>query len=106
MSIPGRTRKGGERMSNYLAIATATATLRTLLQNAVTPNVPGVSVNTTRPHAEGNDNPPTDITIYPSLMTPSNTFSTHQRSARDPAHFIAHPTTPAICFSTPYKTVH
>src|SRR5260370_41957893 len=64
MSTPGRTRKGGERMSNYLAIATTTATLRTLLQNAVTPNVPGVSANTTRPHAEVNDNPPTEITTY------------------------------------------
>ena len=61
-------------MSNYLAIATATATLRTLLQNAVTPNVPGVSVNTTRPHAEVNDNPPTEITIYLFQVTPNAAF--------------------------------
>src|SRR5260370_8840584 len=74
MSNAGRTRKGGERMSNYLAIATATATLRSLLQNAVPPNVPGVSVNTTRPHAEVNDNPPTEITIYLFQVTPNAAF--------------------------------
>jgi hypothetical protein len=61
-------------MSNYLAIATATATLRTILQNAVTPNIPGVSVNTTRPHAEVNDNPPTEITIYLFQVTPNAAF--------------------------------
>ncbi len=61
-------------MSNYLAIATATATLRTILHDAIAADMQGVEVNTTRPHAEVNNNPPAEVTIYLFQVTPNAAF--------------------------------
>jgi hypothetical protein len=43
-------------MSNYLAIATVTATLRDILQSAASTVVPGATVTTQRPEKAGNGN--------------------------------------------------
>ncbi|HEX2516120.1 MAG TPA: DUF4255 domain-containing protein [Chloroflexota bacterium] len=51
-------------MSNYLAIATVTATLSHLLQSAAGSDVPGATVTTTRPDGAAGDSPAPAINLY------------------------------------------
>ncbi len=51
-------------MSNYLAIATVTATLQRMLQAAVQLDVPGASVTTTRPDASSGNMPEVGVNVY------------------------------------------
>ena len=51
-------------MSNYLAVATVTATLSHLLQSAAGSDVPGATVTTTRPDGAAGDTPAPAINLY------------------------------------------
>lgn len=61
-------------MSNYLAIATATETLRTLLSDTAGQDVPGVQVKTTRPDLLVSKDQPTEINIYLYQVTPNAAY--------------------------------
>ena len=61
-------------MSNFLAIATATATLRTLLHDAVSVDVPGANVTTTRPDLLVSKDQPTEVNIYLYQVTPNAAY--------------------------------
>lgn len=61
-------------MSNYLAIATATETLRNLLNDTAGQDVPGVQVKTTRPDLLVSKDQPTEINIYLYQITPNAAY--------------------------------
>jgi hypothetical protein len=52
------------KMSNYLAIATVTATLQRTLQQAIQRDVDGARVTTARPDGSGSGTPETGINLY------------------------------------------
>lgn len=56
-------------MSNFLAIATATATLKRMLQNTIA--VPGATVTTDRPGSPQNGTPGPGINLYLYQVTPN-----------------------------------
>jgi hypothetical protein len=58
-------------MSNYLAIATVTATLQRLLQSAIQLDLPGAKVTTVRPEGSGGKTPEVGVNIYLYQATPS-----------------------------------
>lgn len=58
-------------MSNHLAIATVTATLRRLLQSVVDKDVPGAKVTTVRPDANSSNVPATGVNIFLYQVTPN-----------------------------------
>jgi hypothetical protein len=58
-------------MSNHLAIATVTATLRDLLFGAVSVDVPGADVTMVRPDGGGSGVPKTGVNIFLYQVTPS-----------------------------------
>lgn len=58
-------------MSNHLAIATVTATLRDLLFSAVSADVPGADVTMVRPDGAGSGVPTTGVNIFLYQVTPS-----------------------------------
>ncbi len=58
-------------MSNYLAIATATATLRRFLQGVVADDVSGATVTTVRPDAAGSGLPETGVNLFLYQVTPN-----------------------------------
>ena len=58
-------------MSNFLAIATVTATLRQLLQAAVGMDVPGALVTTARPDTLDNGTPTTAVNVYLYEIAPN-----------------------------------
>ncbi len=51
-------------MSNFLAIATVTATLSQLIQDTVEVDVPGAGVSTVRPDIAGNNNSQANVNIF------------------------------------------
>lgn len=57
-------------MSNYLAVATVTAALSDLLQSAINPDVPGVSVTMLRPDGNGGM-PKTGVNVFLYQVTPN-----------------------------------
>ena len=59
-------------MSNYLAIATVTATLRKLLQSTVQVDIEGARITTVRPDMIGRGTPETGVNIYLYQVTPIN----------------------------------
>src|SRR6266568_6005486 len=61
-------------MSNYLAVATATETLRTLLSDIAGQDVPCVQVKTTRPDLLVSKDQPTEINIYLYQVTPNAAY--------------------------------
>jgi hypothetical protein len=75
-------------MSNYLAVATVTATLQRILQAAVQNDVEGARVTTVRPTDIGNGTPETGINLflYQVITNPAlnNMDSTPQRSRGNP----------------------
>src|SRR5215208_4057638 len=58
-------------MSNYLAVATVTATLRRVLTTAVGPDVSGATVTTLRPDDSSNGTPGTGVNVYLYQVTPN-----------------------------------
>jgi hypothetical protein len=58
-------------VSNHLAIATVTATLRELLKSAVTADVAGADVSMVRPDGAATGTPPTGVNIFLYQVTPS-----------------------------------
>jgi hypothetical protein len=58
-------------MSNFLAIATVTATLSQALQAAVGADVPGATVTTVRPDSAGGGIPTTGVNLYLYQVTPN-----------------------------------
>ncbi|MCY7274616.1 MAG: DUF4255 domain-containing protein [Phormidesmis sp. CAN_BIN44] len=58
-------------MSNYLAIATATATLRHLVQSAIQMDVAGARVTTVRPDTSGSGTPDVGVNIFLYQAIPS-----------------------------------
>ncbi len=61
-------------MSNYLAIATVTATLQRILQAAVQEDVYGARVTTARPNTLDGGAPETGVNIYLYLVTPNEAY--------------------------------
>ncbi len=58
-------------MSNFLAIATATSTLRQILQDAASQDVSGAQVKTVQPNAPASDLPKLGINVYLYQVTPN-----------------------------------
>lgn len=58
-------------MSNYLAIATVTATLSQLIQSAIGPDVPGATVSMVRPDGNGTNMPDIGVNLYLYQVTPN-----------------------------------
>ncbi|BAY09379.1 DUF4255 domain-containing protein [Calothrix sp. NIES-2098] len=58
-------------MSNFLAIATVTATLSQLLQSSVGVDVPGATVTTLRPDGLGSGTPAPKVNLYLYQVTPN-----------------------------------
>lgn len=71
-------------MSNYLAIATATATLTRLLQASVGKDVPGAEVRSGRPDSAGNATPPTRVNLYLYQVAPNAALRNSDLPARSP----------------------
>jgi hypothetical protein len=59
-------------MSNYLAIATVTATLQKILQSVVQEDVEGSRITTIRPDGLGRGTPETGVNLYLYQVTPVN----------------------------------
>src|SRR5215216_5475616 len=59
-------------MSNFLSIATVTATLSQLIQAAIGTDVPGATVSTIRPDGNGGNNiPDIGVNLYLYQVTPN-----------------------------------
>lgn len=80
-------------MSNFLAIATATATLRGILQDAVVgADVDGGSVAMGRPDGVGNDTPEIKVNLYLYQVTPNAAWrNTDLPTRRDDGQFVQRP---------------
>lgn len=61
-------------MSNFLAIATVTATLQAVLQGAIGADVAGATVTTVRPDGSDNGLPPRGVNIYLYQVTPNSAW--------------------------------
>jgi hypothetical protein len=61
-------------MSNFLAIATATATLRQVLDDAVKVDVNGAEVKTVRPNAPTNELPSPGVNVFLYQITPNTAW--------------------------------
>ena len=62
-------------MSNYLAIATVTATLQRILQGALDSDLPGAQAATTRPDGTGANGPPTrGVNLFLYQVTPNHAW--------------------------------
>ncbi|MEG5129434.1 DUF4255 domain-containing protein, partial [Microcoleus sp. ARI1-B5] len=78
-------------MSNYLAIATVTATLARLLQSAIQLDVPGAKVTTVRPEANGGKTPEVGVNIYLYQATPNPAWRNYDlRNRRPKGELIKH----------------
>jgi len=63
-------------MSNFLAVATVTAALTQMLQQAIATDIPGATVSTLGPHNNGNGAaPPPALNVYLHQVTPNTAFS-------------------------------
>jgi hypothetical protein len=58
-------------MSNFLAIAAATATLRQIIEDAIKPDVSGSDVTTLRPNSPANELPSPGANLYLFQVTPN-----------------------------------
>jgi hypothetical protein len=72
-------------MSNFLAIATVTATLRRVLQASLDVDVPGAAVGTVRPDGDGGSAPPMGVNIYLFQVTPNAAWRNADLPTRDSA---------------------
>lgn len=71
-------------MSNYLAIATVTATLQRLLQVAIQVDLPGAKVTTVRPEASGGKTPEVGVNIYLYQAIPNQAWQNYDLRSRRP----------------------
>ena len=71
-------------MSNYLAIATVTATLQRLLQSAIQLDLPGAKVTTVRPEASGGKTPEVGVNIYLYQAIPNPAWHNYDLRSRRP----------------------
>jgi len=71
-------------MSNFLAIATVTASLRKTLQGAVGADVPGATVTTARPDSPENGTPGARVNIYLFQVTPNAAWRNADLPTRRP----------------------
>jgi hypothetical protein len=70
-------------VSNHLAIATVTATLRRLLQAAIDNDVAGATVTTVRPDGSGNSTPTKGVNIFLYHVTPNPSWRNADLPTRD-----------------------
>src|SRR5215217_2098566 len=70
-------------MSNYLAIATVTATLRRNLQAAIDVDVPGSTVGTGRPDGTDNGVPNNGVNLFLYQVTPNLSWRNADLPTRD-----------------------
>jgi hypothetical protein len=70
-------------MSNFLAIATVTATLRQVLTGSVGVDVPGASVTTARPNGTGAGTPTTGVNVFLYQVTPNGSWRNEDLPTRD-----------------------
>jgi Pvc16 N-terminal domain len=78
-------------MSNYLAIATVTATLQRLLQVAIQLDIPGAKVTTVRPEATGGKTPEVGVNIYLYQVTPNPAWRNYDlRNRRPKGELVKH----------------
>ncbi len=61
-------------MSNHLALATVTATLRYMLQDRIQQAVPGAQVRTVRPDVIAKEQQARGVNLYLYQVTPNATF--------------------------------
>lgn len=79
-------------MSNFLAIATVTATLQQTLQAAVGTVVSGATVTTLRPESSGNGAPEAHVNLYLYQVTPNAAWRNADLPMRSPAgHLVDRP---------------
>jgi len=79
-------------MSNYLAVATVTATLSRALTTAVAADVPGATVTTLRPDDSTNGTPATGVNIYLYQVAPNAAWrNTDLPTRRDDGGLIRRP---------------
>jgi hypothetical protein len=71
-------------MSNYLAIATVTATLKRILQIAIQQDVPGATVTTVRPDSNGSNIPEVGINIFMYQAIPNHAWRNADLRTRRP----------------------
>jgi Pvc16 N-terminal domain len=69
-------------MSNFLAIATVTATLSRQLQNVIGTDVPGATVTNLRPDGSGGGTPAPRVNLYLYQVTPNATWRGHDLPTR------------------------
>jgi len=78
-------------MSNYLAIATVTATLQRLLQSAIQLDLPGAKVTTVRPEASGGKTPEVGVNIYLYQAIPNPAWRNYDlRNRRPKGELVKH----------------
>lgn len=71
-------------MSNYLAIATVTATLQRILQAAIQQDIPGARVTTAKPDAAGSGTPEVGVNIYMYQASPNPAWKNADLRTRRP----------------------
>ena len=78
-------------MSNYLAIATITATLARLLQSSIQLDMPGAKVTTMRPEATGGKIPEVGMNVYLYQVIPNPAWRNYDlRNRRPKGELIKH----------------
>lgn len=71
-------------MSNYLAIATVTATLQRIVQAAIQVDIPGAIVTTVRPETSGSKIPEVGVNIFLYQANPNPAWRNHDLRNRRP----------------------
>ena len=71
-------------MSNHLAIATVSATLSQLLQDAVGSDMPGAAVRLGKPAANGSQAAAPEVSLYLYQVTPNAAYRNTDLPSRDP----------------------
>lgn len=71
-------------MSNFLAVATVTATLSQVIRSAITIDVTGATVTVARPHSTGTGGPPEDPTVnlYLFQVSPNKSLRNNELPSR------------------------
>lgn len=70
-------------MSNFLAVATVTATLQHVLQSVIGTDVPGSTATMVRPDAQGHGTPDVGLNIFLYQITPNTTLRNADLPTRD-----------------------
>lgn len=78
-------------MSNYLAVATVTATLQKILQSTIQDDVEGARVTTIRPDGVGRSTPETGVNIYLYRVSPVNWRNADLPGRRSTGELIKRP---------------